>query len=441
MHEPHSMAGRTRPTPPSALLVERAPVFLLLAGLLVAGALQTLAPAAAGAQADRDREVYTLEELLEMGRSQNPSVLALRARETAMEAQRRDAGSWANPELGLEVGEGEPFASEETRTIRGVSLRQVIENPYTRHHRLQALDRRKEATGEDLRLGILDTEYQIRMHFYRVLYLRELLRLARLNEEALAGIRELVETRARVGEVRELEAIRLRVEHLRAENEVEAAVMELEQYRKHLNTFLGNVLPPDYTLEGSLDYQAGEPELEDLVAEALPGHPRVIRARREREAAGAELRGARWGWLPDPVLSGSSNRVLDGTIRRLGLGLQLPLWNRSRQAARKEEEELRAAEHRETAIRQELEAQLMIHHNHLRLARQTIQFFEEGLLREARASMEIAETSYRQGEISFVEYLDARRTYHSIQIERQQALFDWNRERAALDRAAGGRTS
>jgi outer membrane protein TolC len=52
--------------------------------------------------------------------------------------------------------------------------------------------------------------------------------------------------------------------------------------------------------------------------------------------------------------------------------------------------------------------------------------------------MEIAEASYRQGEISFMEYLDARRTYHSIQIQRQQALFDWNVEWATLERAAGG---
>ena len=82
----------------------------------------------------------------------------------------------------------------------------------------------------------------------------------------------------------------------------------------------------------------------------------------------------------------------------------------------------------------------MIHHNHLRLYAQTLRLFEEGLLQEAEESMEIAETSYRQGEISFMEYLDARRTYHSIQIERQQALYDWNVERATLDRAAGGGT-
>ena len=98
------------------------------------------------------------------------------------------------------------------------------------------------------------------------------------------------------------------------------------------------------------------------------------------------------------------------------------------------------AEHEEEALRLELEANLLIHHNRLRLYRHTLRLFEEGLLEEAEASMEIAETSYRQGEISFMDYLDARRTYHSIQIQHLQALYDWNVERAALDRAAGGGT-
>jgi cobalt-zinc-cadmium efflux system outer membrane protein len=87
-----------------------------------------------------------------------------------------------------------------------------------------------------------------------------------------------------------------------------------------------------------------------------------------------------------------------------------------------------------------LEANLLIHHNHLRLYRQALRLFEEGLLEEAEASMEIAEASYREGEISFMDYLDARRTYQSIQIEHRQALYDWHLERATLDWAAGGGT-
>jgi cobalt-zinc-cadmium efflux system outer membrane protein len=146
------------------------------------------------------------------------------------------------------------------------------------------------------------------------------------------------------------------------------------------------------------------------------------------------------GWLPDPVLSGSSRKELDGEVRSLGVGLEIPLWNQSRANAEEGRQRVSVAEHEEEALRLELEANLLIHHNRLRLYRHTLRLFEEGLLEEAETSMEIAETSYRQGEISFMDYLDARRTYHSIQIQHLQALYDWNVERATLDRAAGGGT-
>ena len=285
---------------------------------------------------------------------------------------------------------------------------------------------------------MLQVDYEIRTHYYRILYLQERVEQTRLNAEALAGIRDLMEARAQVGEVKELEAIRLRVEHLRARNEAEAALLELDQYRRHLNTFLGNVLPGDFALVGELTADAAEPELGELVRTALPTHPDLLRAAREKEAAAARLMASRVGWIPDPVLSGAFERGLDGEVRTFGVGVQIPLWNQSRAAAEADRQRMVAAQHREDGLRLELEAQLMIHLNHLRLNRQTLRLFQEGLLGEAEASMQIAETSYREGEISLVEYLDARRTHQSIQIEFLRALFDWNVERAALEHAAGG---
>ncbi len=392
-------------------------------------------PGAAGAQ-----QSYTLEELLRIGRERSPTVLALRAEHSAMEADRRDAGRWQNPELEYEAGRGEPFDEAGTRSLSGFTIRQVIENPLTRHYRLGALSSLVEAAGEGVRAGILDVEYEIHMHYHGILYLQELSQLARLNAEALQAIRRLIETRAAVGEVRQLEAIRLRVEHLRAVNEMEAAELELDQFRQHLNTFLGNALPGDFALVGEPTSDPEDPDLDRLVSRVLSQHPALLAAGRQREAAAQQRKVSRTAWIPDPVVTGSSARELDGDVRMLGIGIQIPLWNQSRAATERDQHRVREMEYREGALLLDLQAQLIIHHNQLLRARRTIQLFQEGLLAEADASMRIAETSYRQGEVSFVEYLDARRTYQSIQIEYQQALFDWNRQRAALDRAAGGGT-
>jgi len=386
------------------------------------------------------QEAYSLEDLLRMGQEQNPTLASLRAREASLEAGRRASGRWANPELELEWGTGEPRGGGGSRSLSGFGARQVLENPLTRHFRLGALEAEVAAAGEEIRFAALDISYEIRLHYYRILYLEEVVELTRLNQEALAEILDLIETRAEVGEVRELEAIRLRVEHMRARNELEAARIELDQYRQHLNTFLGNILPRDFRLTGTMEPEESEPELAALLYEVLPRHPLLEKARRGEEAAENSLREAQWGWLPDPIFSGGSRTELDGEIRSFGVGFQIPLWNQSRAAAQASRQQLLEAEFHLEALRLELEAQLLIHHNHLRLNRQTLELFEEGLLQEARTSMEIAETSYREGEISFLDYLDARRTFHSIQIQRLQALYDWHVERAALERAAGGGT-
>jgi cobalt-zinc-cadmium efflux system outer membrane protein len=384
------------------------------------------------------QESYSLEDLLRIGREVNPTVLSLRASRSALEADRKDAGRFPNPELEYETGEGDLFESSGTWSLHEWSVRQTLQSPLARHHRLAALDRGVDAAVERVRMGEMEADYEVRSHFFRILYLQEQLRLARLNEEALEAIRGLIEARAAVGEVRELETIRLRVEHMRAQNQTQAVEMELDQFRSHLNTFLGNSLPHDFNLAGELASDLTVPELDRLQNELLPGHPAIQETSRLREAADHRRKAAGTGWLPDPVLSASSGRELDGDVLKFGIGIQIPLWNQSRAAAERERWRTLQLEHQKAAILLGLQAELMIHHNHLRLHRRTLLLFQEGLLAEANASMEIAEVSYREGEISFVEYLDARRTYQSIQLEYHEALYDWNRELAELDRAVGG---
>jgi len=381
---------------------------------------------------------YSLEELLLMGREVSPTLLSLRAGRAALEADRRDAGRFPNPELEYETGEGDLFESDNTWSLNQLSIRQTIRNPLARHHRLAALQLGIDAAEEQVRYGELQVDYEVRLHFHRILYLQEQLSLARLNEEALDAIRGLMEARAAVGEVRELETIRLRVEHMRAQNQTQAVEMELDQFRRHLNTFLRNSLPENFGLDGELASDLVLPEFGLLEEDLLPRHPGLQEAARRREAADHQRKAAGVGWFPDPVLSASSGTELDGDVLKFGIGIRIPLWNQSRAAADRERQTVVRLEFEEEALLLALQAELMIHHNHLRLHRRTLLLFREGLLTEAEASMEIAEVSYREGEISFVEYLDARRTYQSIQLEYQQALFDWQRELAELERAVGG---
>ena len=205
------------------------------------------------------QESYSLADLIRVGREQNPHLLSLRAGRASMEAARRDAGRLLNPELEFATGEGDAFESSETKSLRELGLSQTIPNPLARHYRMGALKSEVAAAGEGVRFGAIGVDYEIRLHFYRILYLQELLEVAGLNEDALEEVRGLIETRARAGEVRELEAIRLRVEHMRAQNQVQAVELELAQFRQHLNSGLGTRLVPihnDYITELTVERAA-----------------------------------------------------------------------------------------------------------------------------------------------------------------------------------------
>ena len=95
-----------------------------------------------------------------------------------------------------------------------------------------------------------------------------------------------------------------------------------------------------------------------------------------------------------------------------------------------EEEELRA-------LRMEIAAEVKAGINRLKLSDESIQIFDQGLLKQAEESLKIAEVSYTQGEISLIDYLDSQRTYFSILHDYQDSMYRWNADKAALEKAIG----
>ncbi len=90
--------------------------------------------------------------------------------------------------------------------------------------------------------------------------------------------------------------------------------------------------------------------------------------------------------------------------------------------------------------RLDLSTEIAVRSGNLELSTERIGIFREGLLNQAEVSLQLSETSYRQGEISLLEYLDAQRTYYSILNDYQDSLYNWNLDRAALAKAVGEET-
>ncbi len=204
-----------------------------------------------------------------------------------------------------------------------------------------------------------------------------------------------------------------------------------------MNNLLGESLPIGFSLAGELTFDPLEADELTLRTKALQDHPLIGQSQANLAVALNQLQFSRSSRIPDPELSGFMDDELDGRNRGIGISISVPLWNFGAKEIAEARSISSQQEYELEALQLEISIQVSFHLNRLRLAEERISLFQTGLLRQAEESMSISEISYREGEISLIEYLDSQRIFYSIQNEYHDSLFDWNLGRAALENAIG----
>lgn len=385
----------------------------------------------------QEKKKFDLNEIIGFSLQNSPFLRAkqkeIQAREASYEASKR----LVNPEFEYQRGRAKSWDQTDERTTEGISLSQYVENPFKRHYRVKVSENDWRASTFSYDTLTLKVIFEVKKFYYEILLLQAKQKLASQNLDSIQKIHRLIEKRARLGEIKELEAIKLYVESLRAQNELNRIRSELTLAQENLNQYLGKVLPSDFELLGELSYTRSDIDGESLLQKALLNHPQVKEKEARLEQAKNNESYVRWQRLPDFRLTGFSNIELDGRNTGIGITLDIPLWNFKSREIREaenlslmEEEELRA-------LHMEMSIQIKSSINQLRLSEQNLQIFHQGLLQQAEQSLKISEVSYTQGEISLIEYLDSQRTYFSILNDYQDSLYRWNTDKAALERAVG----
>lgn len=384
-----------------------------------------------------EKEGFTLDDIIRIGLENNPWLAAQRSEVEAKEEAYKASKRLFNPELELQTGKGETYSGLETRNTQGLAVSQPIENPFKRHFRIRMYENDWKASEGQSDYIKLELTFEIKTVFYEILVLRSLLELAEKNLDSISEIQRLIEKRAQLGEVKQLEAIKLQVETLKARNEMNRVQTELSLAKEKLNALSNNSLPQEFSVSGSLAYSPFSEKEESLITQALLLYPLVRMKEFEIQKAQNNLSRIKWQRLPDFKLSGFSYKELDGTNTGIGLSLGIPIWNiQSREIAEAENLLIKTETERQ-ALLLDLTTEVKSKLSKLRLSEQTLGLFHTGLLKQAEESLKISEASYREGEISLIDFLDSQRTHYSIMTDYQNSLYTWNVDKAALEKAIG----
>ena len=381
---------------------------------------------------------YSLDDLLALARSQSPAILAAQQRVEALRGAHTSAATPDAPEVEFSRGRGESPDGLTSGQERGWAVSQRIEWPGRWRARVKAAEKNVDAGLAQSQATQADVVASVQEQFFGILFSQKESALLESQAAAAGDLLALAEKRVQVGEGRELDRIKARVEALRTQRKLEAARSELDVRKTVLNQYLLGALGDGYELSGTFQLPTVLAAKEDVLQHLLAVSPVLQEAKARTEAAQWTLKAEQQGRLPDLSAAYADTHELDRNARTVSLALRIPLWGFNRGPIRTAAAEKEAAVLEETRAKAEVASRGVEAYQAYALAYAQAKSYETDLLPSAEKSLKIATFSYGQGELSLLDLLDARRTYLETVEEYNDVLFQFEAARAQLERLIGG---
>jgi outer membrane protein, heavy metal efflux system len=238
-----------------------------------------------------------------------------------------------------------------------------------------------------------------------------------------------------------VELLRSRLAALQFENSVRQAELRQRSALTRLQVLLGRPrLSPAIEITGDLRHDATVPSLDEAHRAAAELRPDLRALERDVARSRIELRSQLAQGKVDYVL-GAEYRRQEVTARSNSLGFSLsfalPVFNRNQGEIERARQEQRQAELKLRAQQLSIAGEVDAAYQQFETARGLLQNIETRMLQQARDVRQITEYSYRRGEASLLELLDAQRAFNETMQGYNEARAEYARSLYLLDSASG----
>ena len=383
----------------------------LLAVLGLVGLL--FLPRSAACQ-DNVRRVTLTEALQEF--AENSLALKIARSEAAGTAgAARQSRAYANPSFTIgrdDLGHGSEKFWEET-----MQFVQQVEWPGRTSARGRAATHTISAGAARLRADSIRLAFEVRESYATAWLAEESELTIRQAADVIRSVAEDAEVRLEAGDISAYEARRLRLERLRAEQDVTEAGIRTRAARRQLAALISpgmetEEVGPSAALRGVPPRIAREEALR-----LLPARPDLEAAARELDAAQAEVDIARSYWVPAPTLGVGYRHHLDGFAgASLGLDLPLPLFDRGAGTREQAAAQSSAAAYRLDLRRRLAENDVLNAADRYAASRARVEVAAEVLLADGEALLASATAAYGENEMTLLELLDAASAFQDARL-------------------------
>lgn len=317
----------------------------------------------------------------------------------------------------------------------------ILERGAKRERRIEVARPAREVSQLQLLNTTRTLVLDVQNAFVDVQQAKDNLALARENLQAFRNIVEVNTTRVRAGDLAKVELVRTQVAALQFQSAVRLAESKLKVAGNKLQNLMGRTAPsPSFDAVGDLRRDVDPVVLETVSTQALEARPDLLALRKDQARSQAEIRSQLAQGKGDFTVGTEYHREFhNGNANALGFffSAPLPVWNRNQgeiERARQEQEQIQA---RIRAAEAEVQNEVRNAWVQYATSRGLLESIEHDLLDQAREVRTTMEYSYRRGEASLVEFLDAQRAFNDARQSTNDARADFARSLYTIDAISG----
>src|SRR6202140_2711266 len=396
----------------------------------------------------QNKTLITLDQAIDLALSHNHSIKASRTLILQNQDQEITANLRPNPTVGFD-SQFVPFFSPQD--FSGTNLDQtqqfdigigyLFERGHKRQRRLQAA---RDATAVT-RAQITDAErtlaFNVGQQFVSVLLAESTLRFALEDLKGFQQTVDISETQLKAGFIGEGDYLKIKLQLLQFQTDVSSARLAKGQALVGLRGMLGyDTVPADYDVVGELEFQPLKGNLEDLQARALRERPDFRAAELGITAAQSQILLAKANAKVDVNGTYDFTHVSGENTASIFANFELPIFNRNQGEIARTAYALTQAQEQQQAASDTVLSDVSNAFGAVKSNEEIVQLYAGGYLKEAQDSRDINEYAYKRGAASLLDFLDAERSYRSVQLAYRQALAAYMTALEQLKEAVGTRT-
>lgn len=392
------------------------------------------APSAPGTTSALSAAPLSLTRAIELAMEGNPEIAAATRQVEATEGQLIQGRARPNPELAYSLED----TRSQTRT-QSWQLNLPIELGGKRAARTKAAEKAREQAQAQLAEVRATVRANVVAAYFDVLTAQERLALARDSSALAKSSTDTVSKRVAAGKVSPVEETKAKVAEAGIRVELTQAASEERNALTRLHALLGRTTAVYPALEGKADDLPSLPNLMDL--QALVGSsPAIVLAKIEVDRRKALTEVEQSKRVPDVTVSAGVQRANETQRNVLLLGISVPL-----QVFDRNQGNLLEALKLEDKARDELQATTVRMHSEVAQAHDRlttisaeVQALQADVLPGSKSAYDAATIGFENGKFSFLEVLDAQRTYFTAKSQYLKALAEAHRAASEIDRLLGG---